>query len=98
MKSGRRLHEPALSAAVRPNEMRIPRLGLAISARAVPTAVARNRIKRQARESFRLNHRALPALDIVILARTGAARLANPQLRATLERLWTRIRETCAPR
>ena len=68
-----------------------PRLGLAISARAVPRAVSRNRIKRLARETFRARRGALPAADIVLQARSGAAAADSVELRATLERLWRRI-------
>lgn len=71
------------------------RLGLAISKRSVRTAVGRNRIKRQIRESFRLHLDGLPAVDLVFSARHGAAMADNAQLRRELEQLWERIRERC---
>jgi ribonuclease P protein component len=89
--AGTRVSETPLTAAIRPNAMQHARLGLAISARAVPTAVARNRIKRQARETFRAARPQLPAVDVVLLARPGAGALAAAELRATLGRLWQRI-------
>jgi ribonuclease P protein component len=68
-----------------------PRLGLAIATRTFGSAVARNRIKRIARESFRLNQHLLPAVDVTISAR-DAARHATPQdLRASLDKHWKSI-------
>lgn len=67
-----------------------PRLGLAISARAVPRATGRNRIKRLARESFRAHRARLPAADMVLQARAGAGAAPSAELRAMLERLWQR--------
>jgi ribonuclease P protein component len=94
---GRRFSEKWLTAATRANSMDHARLGLAISARAVPRAVDRNRIKRQARESFRHHRAGLPALDIVMLARAGAGAAAAPELRAVLERLWQKLAAPAAP-
>jgi ribonuclease P protein component len=68
------------------------RLGLAISARAVPLATSRNRIKRLARESFRSLRAGLPAADIVLQARSGAGAAGTDELRSTLDRLWRRVR------
>lgn len=69
------------------------RLGLAISARAVPLATRRNRIKRLARESFRAHRGELPAADIVLQARSGAGAADSAELRSTLDRLWRRVSE-----
>ena len=88
---GRRLNEKWLTAATRANTMDQARLGLAISARAVPRAVDRNRIKRQTRESFRRHRAGLPAVDIVLLARSGAGAAARAELRGALERLWQKL-------
>lgn len=88
---GRRFTEKWLTAATRANAMTHARLGLAISARAVPRAVDRNRIKRQTRESFRAHRSALPALDIVLLARPGAGKAAAPELRDVLAKLWQKL-------
>ena len=52
--------------ATRNNKSR-PRLGLAFSRRTVRGAVARNKVKRVARESFRQHAKALSGLDIVIM-------------------------------
>lgn len=93
---GKRLQERWLTVASRANAQAGARLGLAISARAVPDAVDRNRIKRQARETFRQHRARLPALDVVLMARPGAAGAARPELRGAFERLWQRLGATPA--
>jgi len=64
---------------------------LAIATRSCATAVARNRIKRLTRESFRLNQHNLPPVDVTVAVR-DAARLAPPtDLRASLAKHWHSI-------
>jgi ribonuclease P protein component len=88
---GKKLTDAYFSLSVLANDESRPRLGLAIATRTFGTAVARNRIKRLARESFRLNQHELPSVDVMVSAR-DAARLAPPQdLRASLERHWKSI-------
>jgi len=84
----------AVNAA--PNQLGIARLGLSIGAKAVGNAVARNRVKRVVRESFRHHAAGLGALDLVVGARNGARSAHNAQLRESLERLWMKIRDRCA--
>ena len=91
LKQGRRVQEKLLTATVLAGAANEARLGLAISARAVPLATSRNRIKRLARETFRARRRELPAADIVLQARTGAGKAESAELRSTLERLWQRL-------
>jgi ribonuclease P protein component len=73
-----------------------PRLGLSIAARIIGTAVARNRIKRVVRESFRLHQHELPNVDIVVNARNGAKSASNEELRSSLERHWQSVKKKCA--
>jgi ribonuclease P protein component len=88
---GRRLSDAFFSVSVLANHESHPRLGLAIATRTFGSAVARNQIKRIARESFRLNQYALPAADITLTAR-GAARGVPPrELRASLDQLWQSV-------
>jgi ribonuclease P protein component len=94
---GTRIGEKNLTAVVVANEQGHARLGLAVPKKAVAQAVGRNRIKRQVRESFRAQQHRLPAADIVILARPGSGRASAVELRAILEKLWTRISDRCAP-
>jgi ribonuclease P protein component len=88
---GRKLSDAYFNVSVLANQASCARLGLAIATRTFGTAVARNRIKRLARESFRLHQHALPPVDVTVSAR-DAARLAQPQdLRASLEKHWHKI-------
>lgn len=88
----------ALTLLAAANTLGHPRLGMAVSRKAVARAVDRNRIKRLIRESFRARQAELGAWDIVILARAGAAKLDRRALRAELEQHWNRLkRRPCAP-
>lgn len=91
---GRRYNESLLTAVVSPNASGHARVGLAITKKAVPLAVTRNRIKRHIRESFRKAQHTLPAVDIVVLSRHATAKGSAPELRDTLTRLWKRICES----
>jgi ribonuclease P protein component len=70
------------------------RLGLAISRRVARRAVDRNRLRRIARESFRQLD--LAPLDFVVLARQDAAAADNAELRASLDRHFTRLSRRAA--
>lgn len=74
-----------------PNELGWPRLGLVIGKKNIRLAVQRNRAKRLIRESFRLRQQAIPALDIVVLARRGLDKQNNSQLHAELNTLWDKL-------
>jgi ribonuclease P protein component len=92
---GRKFSDAFFSLSVLANHETHPRLGLSIATRTIGTAVARNRIKRLARESFRLNQHSLPPVDVTVSAR-DAARLAKPaDLRASLDQLWKSITQKC---
>ncbi len=88
---GRRLTDAYFSLSVLANSENRPRLGLAIATRTFGSAVARNRIKRLARESFRLNQHALPAVDVTVAARDAARQARSQDLRASLEKHWKSI-------
>ena len=64
-----------------------PRLGLVIAKKHVSKAVQRNRLKRVLRESFRLRQSEIPLIDIVVLARKDADKLAPIELRKMIDRL-----------
>src|SRR6187399_2115358 len=84
----------AVNAA--PNTLGHARLGLSIGGKAVGNSVARNRVKRQVRESFRHHATALPAWDLVVGARNGAKTAHNARLRESLAGLWIEIGKRCA--
>ena len=73
-----------------------PRLGLVISRKAARTAVARNRIKRLVRESFRHAQQQFGGLDIVVIGRPGVALQANQVFVESLDKLWNKLIKTCA--
>ncbi len=86
------------SVLMRPNDKGYARLGLAVSKRKIKKAVARNRIKRLVRESFRLNQANLPAADIVVLAKPAVATAERSVIWESLARHWQRLNalaETC---
>jgi len=88
---GRKFADAFFSLSVLANDETYPRLGLSIATRTFGSAVARNRIKRVARESFRLNQYSLPPVDVTVSARE-AARLAKlSELRASLDQHWKSI-------
>ena len=74
-----------------------PRLGITVSKRVDKLAVGRNRLKRQAREAFRVARAELPAGDYVLLAKSEAAKADNRSVRGDLERLLQRARSLKAP-
>jgi ribonuclease P protein component len=84
-----------LTLLASPNTLDIPRLGLAISRKAARHAVARNRIKRIVRESFRQHKNSLGALDVVVIARSGVAARNNAELRSALAQHWKRLVRLC---
>ena len=72
------------------------RVGLAISRKAAPRAVDRNRVKRLIREEFRHNRHRLPAVDLVFYGQPGLATMETAQLRKALAEIWLKVIERCA--
>ncbi|WP_208605747.1 ribonuclease P protein component [Phytopseudomonas punonensis] len=75
----------------RNNELDHSRLGLVIGKKSVKLSVERNRLKRQIRESFRLNQDNLVGWDIVVVARKGLGDLQNVELAQQFGKLWKRL-------
>ncbi|MGH8125211.1 MAG: ribonuclease P protein component [Rhodanobacteraceae bacterium] len=75
-----------------PSRSDAARLGLAVSRKVSKRAVTRNRIKRIARESFRFEREALPAIDVLLIARASAASAAGQELRQELDHTWATLR------
>lgn len=93
-KTSRRLATKFFHCEYRPTEAASARLGMAVSRRVSKLAVVRNRIRRQIRETFRLQRAALPSFDILIIARSAAATQDNRVLREELLLLWCRLAST----
>lgn len=90
---GKRVIDAFWICNVLASQQGIARLGLAISTRTLGSAVARNRVKRIARESFRLNQHRLPPVDVTVSAREAARGADAKDLRLSLEKLWNKIAE-----
>lgn len=73
------------------NDLNQSRLGLAISKKVSKRAVDRNRVKRLARETFRLKRLELPFSDFVVLARPSAVKAGNKELNASFNKLWDKL-------
>ncbi|MDC0589716.1 ribonuclease P protein component [Porticoccaceae bacterium] len=85
-----RVAHPNLLILSQPNGTETSRLGLVIGKKNVPTAVARNKIKRVVRETFRLTE--LPvAVDLVFLARKDLGKLSSAELAALIRQSWVRL-------
>jgi len=81
----------------RANGLDLARLGLTISRRAAKKAVDRNKLKRLARESFRMQQ-SLPAWDFVVTAKTGSDKTERRLLRESLDRHFARLTATALAR
>jgi ribonuclease P protein component len=75
----------------RPGSTDAPRLGLVIAKKNIRLAVQRNRIKRIARETFRLQQDKLAGIDAIVLARRELDQLDNTALHKLFNQQWQRI-------
>ncbi|MGN0915384.1 MAG: ribonuclease P protein component [Succinivibrio sp.] len=86
-----RASEPGVLVLARKNEQQCSRLGLVIPKKVLKRAVWRNRVKRIARETFRLNQHSLPNIDLVVIAKPKIEDISNSELSAIFRRLWRQI-------
>lgn len=93
---GRRIADGFFSMTYRANTLGAPRLGLAVAVRAAGSAVARNRLRRIVKESFRRAQHELPAVDLVVSVRAAARDATAPALNAALALLWQKVAAQCA--
>jgi len=90
-KADNKVSDKTILILVRYNQLSHARLGLVIGKKNVKLAVERNRLKRQIRESFRHHQAKLAGLDLVVIARKGAADLENIELNKQFDKLWQRL-------
>jgi len=74
------------------NERSSSRLGLVISKKNVRRSVDRNRIKRIAREQFRLQQNSFKGYDTIIMVRAGLAMIDKKSVVAIINQLIESIR------
>lgn len=86
-----KIHQTHFMAFVYDSEQHHARLGMAITKKKIPTAVARNRIKRIIREQFRHMHTELPALDIVFIIKKTTKDLSNNELREEVKDIFFKV-------
>ena len=87
----RKLHQSHLMAFVRANTQDKPRVGMAITKRKVPTAVARNLIKRQIREQFRLKCLNIENKDIVFIVKKSIKDIDKKELKNQINNIFKKI-------
>ena len=92
--SGRRKGDALFGVIVRPNGLAQARLGMAVSIKACGKAVRRNVVRRVIRNTFRVCQHPLAGLDVVVNARPGARQATNPEMVASLERLFRQLAAT----
>lgn len=73
-----------------------PRIGITVSSK-VANAVARNRVKRWVREAFRAVQGDLPPVDLVVVARRGAAEMGLAGAARALSAARDRLRAEARP-
>lgn len=77
----------------RKNTLTYPRLGLIVAKKVAKRACDRNRIKRFARESFRLQQHNLLTMDYIVIAKKGIVLMDPAELHILLDRLWVRYHQ-----
>ena len=87
----RKIHQSHLMAFVRTNTHDKPRVGMAITKRKVPTAVARNLIKRQIREQFRSKAFKIENKDIVFIVKKSIKDIDKKELKNQINNILKKI-------
>ena len=94
-KKGSRSKDALFLVCAAPSDQTYARLGVNVARKVASKAVARNRIKRQVRETFRLHQQDVANLDVVIIAQIGAGAVDNNTLRGSLREHLRKIAHKC---
>lgn len=86
-----KVNQKHLTVLYRSNHKNYARIGLIIGKRYVSSAVARNRIRRIIRDSFRLHQDRLVGWDIVVIARQQCDSLSKEKIRKGIDDLWEKL-------
>ena len=81
-----------------PNGAAAARLGIVVSKRIIPQAVARNYCKRLAREVFRTEREGLAGVDLVVRPRIAVTPASSAAARAEIRDLLRRAQHECHSR
>ena len=87
----RKIHQSHLMAFVRSNVHDKPRVGMAITKRKVPTAVARNLIKRHIREQFRTKSLKIENKDIVFIVKKSIKDINKEELKNQVDNIFKKL-------
>ena len=86
-----KVHQPHFLFLAKHSELPNSRLGLVVAKKKVRRAHERNRVKRLARESFRLHQQQLNDLDIVVMPKVGVDTVSNAELHQQLQFAWQKL-------
>lgn len=86
-----KVHQPHFLFLAKCTEQPKSRLGIVVAKKKVRRAHERNRIKRIARESFRLHQQDLDLLDIVVMPKAGIDAVPNNELHQQLDVAWQKL-------
>lgn len=92
-KNSLRSSDRLLTVIARKSDNKQTRLGLAISKKAIKTAVHRNRVKRLTREFFRLNFSKIATADYIVMAKKGIDQQQNSEIRESLAKQFNYLRK-----
>lgn len=85
-----KVHQPHFLFLAKLTEQPKSRLGIVVAKKKVRRAHERNRVKRLARESFRLHQQQL-TLDIVVMPKMGIEAVPNAELHQQLQFAWQKL-------
>lgn len=94
-KKGSRSKDALFLVCAAPSDQAQARLGVNVARKVASKAVARNRIKRQVRETFRQYQHDVPNFDVVVIAQVGAGAVDNTALRSSLREHLKKIAQKC---
>ncbi len=86
-----RIRSPYYLLYYRVKDESAPRLGLVAAKRNIRTAVARNRLKRIARETFRTSKAKIEGVDIVFVIQRQAMNATNQEVHQCLDKLFKQL-------